>query len=188
MAGENHLVDVLDRMRPPGLSDPRYARGVSSGTRTATCLGAVVATVLLAACGGGDGEGGETEANRLVLTDDECTYEGDDSPPAGELLEIGALNPSSDNGAFELVRIEEGGSFDELEAYIEDERQRLEGGLQPRAPPDFASVVARSEVPSGIQTLLIGTISVGEHALLCARGVPPSALFVIGPLKASDEP
>ena len=72
----------------------------------AIALVALATTLLLAGWGGEDGVG-----NRLTLTDDTCTYEGETSPSALETFEADLENQSSKLGAFEIARIEIGGTF-----------------------------------------------------------------------------
>ena len=144
------------------------------GVRVAVTL-AFVTTVLLAACGGGAGSA------RLTLTDDDCTYEGDETPQATQTFEVEVVNQSSKLGAFEIGRIDAGGTFADVEAYVESERQRLEAGLEILGPPAYMTLGARAEVPAGESGMLVSTVTPGEWVLWCAHGHPPTALFLITP-------
>lgn len=143
----------------------------------ATCA----TTVLLAACGGGD-----AGSARLTLTDDDCTYEGDETPPATQTFEAEVENQSSKLGAFEIARIDVGGTFADVEAYVEGERQRLEDGLEIVGPPAYLTLGARAQVNAGESGTLVSTVASGEWVLWCAHEHPPTALFLITPpLKVS---
>ena len=144
--------------------------------RSIFALAVVVATALLAACGGGDS--GRT---RLTLTDDGCTYEGDESPSAMQTFEAELKNKSSKLGAFEIAKIGPGGTFATVKAYVEAERQRLENGRQFLGPPAYMTLGARAVVPSGESGTLVSTITAGEWVLWCAHDHPPTALFLITP-------
>jgi hypothetical protein len=150
--------------------------------RPIVTIAAFVATVLLTACGGGDGGG-----NRLTLTDDSCTYEGDDAPSATQTFEAALDNQSSKLGAFEIARIESGGTFADVEAYVDMERQRLEQGLQIAGPPTYLTLGARAQVSAGESGTLVATVTQGAYVLWCAQEHPPTALFLIAPsLEVSD--
>jgi hypothetical protein len=146
------------------------------GTRTIVTLATFVTTLLLAACGGGD-----AGSARLTLTDDECTYEGDESPAATQTFEAELENQSSKLGAFEIARIDAGGTFADVEAYVEAERQRLEDGLEILGPPAYLTLGARAEVPAGESGMLVSTVTSGEWVLWCAQEHPPTALFLVTP-------
>ncbi len=129
--------------------------------------------VLFAACGDDGDEGGM----RLTLSDDSCTYEGAAAPPAGA-LSVDVANESAQNGGFELLRVAEGSSFDDLEAYVEEEQQRLKEGVEPLGPPAFAPIAARVEVESGEAGVLSADVMASTYALTCFNAPPPTALYV----------
>ena len=69
-------------------------------TRVAVGLATSATIVLLSACGRGSG----THDMRAVLTDDGCTYEGDQEP-GPRALTVEVQNHSSVDGAFALAGI-----------------------------------------------------------------------------------
>jgi hypothetical protein len=152
------------------------------GTRGTVTIGALVATALLAGCGGG-----ASSANRLTLTDDACTYDGDRSPPAPETFEAEVVNESSKLGAFEIARIDADHTFAEVKEYVESERQRLEDGLQIAGPPTFMTLGARAQASPGESGTLVSTVQPGTWVLWCAHDHPPTALFLIEPPLEIDE-
>jgi hypothetical protein len=141
----------------------------------AVVLAASATIVLLAACGGGDG----SSEMRLTLTDDDCTYQGDKTPPATQTFEAELENQSSKLGAFEIARIDAGHSFAEVEAYVKEQKRRLEEGLEIVRPPAYMTLGARAVVPSGESGMLVSTVTSGQWVLWCAHDDPPTAVFLI---------
>lgn len=131
------------------------------GTRVAVTLAAIV-TVPLAACGGRD----SSNDMRLVLTDDGCTYEGD------ETLGDGAFTAELENqtslfGAFALAAIAEGATIDDLEPVLEKARQQFQqSGTLPDLPAFYEQVV-RSGVDAGGTSFLPADVPAGTYALMC---------------------
>ena len=78
------------------------------GRPLAVTVAGFAAAALLPACG----DGGEM---RLTLTDEGCTYEGDETPTAG-MFTIEVENQSSKEGAFALGRIAANGTIGDLDA------------------------------------------------------------------------
>ena len=144
--------------------------------RSTVTLATLLTTLLLSACGGGD-----SGISGITLTDDTCTYEGDQTAPETQTFEAELANMSSKLGTFEIARIDEGGTFADVEAYVEMERQRLEDGLEIAGPPAFLTQGARAEVPAGETGMLVATVTQGEYVLWCAQEHPPTAVFLITP-------
>lgn len=147
------------------------------GIRMAVTLAAFVTTVLLAACSGGDagGEGASTEGAgsqdagsemRLTLTDDDCTYEGDETPAVG-MFTFEVENQTVYFGAFALAAIAEGSTIDDLEPFLEKARQQFQRSGTLPDPPAFYSQVVRSGVASGTSSLLPADVPAGTYALMC---------------------
>lgn len=146
------------------------------GTRAIVTLVAIVTTVLLAACGGGD-----AGSASLTLTDDDCTYEGNESPPATQTFSAELENQSSKLGAFEIARIDAGGTFADVEAYVESERRRLAESFEIVGPPAFLTLMTRAAVPPSDGGMLVATLRPGEYVLWCAHEHPPTAVFLVTP-------
>ena len=85
---------------------------------TRVAVGLASATIALSsACGDGSG----ANDMRAVLTDDGCTYQGDEKPGPGAFT-VDVQNQSSVDGAFALAGIGEDATIDDLEKYINEER------------------------------------------------------------------
>ncbi len=137
-------------------------------TRVAVGLATSATIVLLSACGGGSGANGM----RAVLTGDGCSYQGDEEPAPGALT-VEVQNQSSVDGAFALAGIAEGATIDDLEKYMNDERQRHQQGAQLRGPPAFYSQVVRVGVAAGTSSQLPAELAAGRYALMCFNDDPP---------------
>ena len=109
---------------------------------------------------------------RAVLTDDGCTYRGDDEPGPGALTVV-VENESAVDGAFALAGIAEAATIDDLKKYMSDERQRHEQGAQLRGPPAFYSQVVRVGVAAGTSSQLPAELAAGRYALMCFNDDPP---------------
>jgi hypothetical protein len=109
---------------------------------------------------------------RAVLTDDGCTYQGDDEPGPGALTVV-VENQSAVDGAFALAGIAEAATIDHLKKYMSDERQRHEQGIQLRGPPAFYSQVVRVAVAAGTSSQLPAQLAAGRYALMCFNDDPP---------------
>ena len=146
------------------------------GTRTVVTLPTFVTIVLLAACGGSD-----AGSARLTLTDDDCTYAGDETPSATQTFSAELENQSSRLGAFELAKIDAGSRFADVEAYVESEQQRLEEDLGIVGAPAFLTLMTRAVVAAGESGMLVADVRPGEYVLWCAHEHPPTAVFLVTP-------
>jgi hypothetical protein len=118
---------------------------------------------------------------RLTLTDAGCTYEGDATPSAG-MFTIEVENESSKEGAFALGRIAAGSTIDDLEAYVDEERQRIRQGAEILGAPAFYSQVVRVGAAPGASSLLPADVVAGTYALTCFNDPPLTAIYVAGQL------
>jgi hypothetical protein len=123
----------------------------------------------------------EPFAHRLLLTDTECTYEGDTTFSSTEAFEAEVVNESSKLGAFEIAKLDEGHTFAEVEAYVESERQRVAEGLEIVGPPTYMTPGERAQLEPGETGLLVSTVTPGTWVLWCLHEHPPTAFFLITP-------
>jgi hypothetical protein len=158
--------------------NPLQALLVTFGRPLAVTVAGFAAAALLAACGG---DGGEM---RLTLTDEGCTYEGDETPAAG-MFTIEVENQSSKEGAFALGRIAANGTIGDLEAYVDKEMRRIGSGMEILGAPAFYSQVVRVGAGPGTSSLLPADVGVGTYALTCFNDPPLTALYVAGALEVT---
>ncbi len=154
-----------------------YSLAVTFGMRVAVTVAALVTSVLpLVGCGGDAGNSDML----LTLTDLDCTYEGDETPQAGT-FSVELVNDSSTPGNFALYTIAAGSEFSDVQAYVEQERQRIAQGAEPLGPPDFLSLVTREDVATGDRGTLSSDLIAGTYALICQHDQPPTAVSLVKP-------
>lgn len=145
--------------------------------------GAIVlaAVLCLAACGGGGGND-----MRLVLTDDGCTYEGDETPPAG-MFTVEVENQTMYYGAFALAVIAKGSTIDDLEPFLKKARQQFQrSGTLPDLPAFYDQLV-RSSVDAGASSLLPADVPAGRYALTCfVDDLPTWRIYVAAQLDVTE--
>lgn len=143
-------------------------------TRAVASFAASVTAVLLAACGGGDADSeGTGGMKRLTLTDDTCTYQGDDTATAGT-FSVEVENQTAHSGAFALAAIAEGSTIDDLEPFLEKARRQFKRSGTLPDPPAFYSQVVRSSVDAGASSVLPADVPAGTYALMCFVDDPPA--------------
>ncbi len=114
------------------------------------------------------------DPTRVTLTNEDCVYEGADSVEGTVTLDI--ENESDEVGVFELVRIDPGGTPDELESFIAEEQLWVEGGQMPHSRPEFVTVLIQLEVDPRDAGVLTSGLTAGHHAVICSTGVPPTSV------------
>lgn len=166
--------------------------------RTAVGFAALATAVLPAACSGGDGgadsDGATTAAAdtsaasdvgrpiRLILTEDDCAYEGPGAMSEGSFT-ADVENRSSHYGGFEIGELAESSTLSDLEEYIARERKRWDETQEVRGPPDYYTQVVRVGVAAGDIGLLPVDVDAGTHALTCFNDdLPVWRAYVAGQL------
>jgi hypothetical protein len=119
-------------------------------------------TVVLADCGGNS-----SEKMRATLTDDGCTYEGDETPAAG-MFTVEVENQTMYFGAFALAAIAEGSTIkDDLEPFLEKARQQFQRSGTLLDSPAYYEQVVRGAAQAGETTFLPADVPAGRYALMC---------------------
>ena len=136
----------------------------------ARCAPVLATALLLAAtaCAGDD-------ATRVVLTADDCVYEGAGSVDAGTVA-IDLENESGEVGVFELLRLDPAGTDEELEAYVTAEQERIDAGAAPQGTPGFATSVVQPVVEPGETGTLTAGLTAARYAILCSNGEPAASI------------
>lgn len=119
-----------------------------------------------------------------TLTDVECRLEGPRQLEAGQ-VEILVINQdSADRGGFQLLRIRESGTYDDLSTHVAEEQARIEAGEEPIGIPAYAFEVVGTLIESGTQERLTATLEDGVYAVVCADWAegPSGRLLIVGPL------
>ena len=131
-------------------------------TRALVGLVALTAILSAPACGGGDG----SDDMRLVLTDEGCTYEGDEALATGAFT-LDVENETEYYGAFALTSLAERSTIGDLEPYLERAHQQFQESGTLLEPPELYEQVVRSGVEAGSSGLLPGDVPAGSYALMC---------------------
>jgi hypothetical protein len=170
---------------------------VTFDTRVSVVPLSVVVILLVAACRGGGahvttgggsetrvttgGGGGNTETSTPIfgplamMTNDDCTYQGDTTLATGRFT-VHVENHSRYDGAFALARIAAGATRADVEAFPKKVRQRLKrGNLAPVGPPPYTNVVTTT-VGYGLVSELPVDVPAGKYALVCFQETSPNAL------------
>ena len=74
-----------------------------------------------------------------------------------------------------------GSEFSDVQAYVDQEQQRIEQGAEPLGPPDFLSLVTREDVATGDSGTLSSELTGGTYALICQHDQPPTAISLVKP-------
>lgn len=106
--------------------------------------------------------------------------------PAAGTFTVEVENQSSKEGAFALGGITSPSTIDDLEAYVEEERQRIQQGGEILGSPAFYSRVVRVGVASGTSSLLPADVDAGTYALTCFNDPPLTAIYVAGQLDVTE--
>jgi hypothetical protein len=157
--------------------------------RFVLCCATSALLLALPACDGGESEA-ETETTgpttgvvTITMTDGACDYDGPTSVRDGRLT-VELVKETDTDGSFELLRIADGTTFDELEARIEDDSERIEQGRQPVGYRSLATLEASAELIGSDDQQLLNPqrqdLEPGPHAFLCIQS---SRLDVAGPLE-----
>ena len=143
----------------------------------------------LSACDGAESEatletGGMTGLVTITMTEDSCDYEGPTSI-GDRKLTVELLKETDSDGTFELLRITEGTTFDELEARIDADGERIAEGLEPVGYQSLASLEVSAElIGAGDRQRLLRPLRLepGPHAFLC---IQEAGLGLAGPLEVT---
>jgi hypothetical protein len=148
--------------------------------RGALAVVSFAATLLLAACGGG--EAADSGEMRLTLTDDGCTYEGTKTPEA-PMFTIAVENQTGYFGAFALGSIAGNSTIDDLEPYLDEAQEQFQrNGTLPDWPPFYEQMV-RSGVDAGSSSSLPASVPAGRYALVCfVDDLPTWKVYAAGQL------
>jgi hypothetical protein len=143
---------------------PRYAPFVTIGTRIAVTMAAVLTTVPLAGCGGSN----DTRMS-ATLTDDGCTYRGDNTAAAGRFT-IEVEDQTGHGRHFVLKELADGFSADSIEPILAFPTPEIRSLF--KEDPVFLS-----NVNGDASGVLLADVPAGTYVLMC-RGIDASGLHL----------
>lgn len=177
----------------------RTERGAASARRRRIgALGPAVSVALLASACGGGGTGvtatptaeatqaPPTQIGTVRVSASECTLDLVDGPINPGLVTITAVNETDARAMFDMWRITEGSTYEQLARYIKKERRLAEAGDPGLGHPWFVADLIRVGLGPGESGALVGTVISGTWGIVCIRkfersGIRPFAL--VGPVE-----
>jgi len=160
----------------------------------------VLLAVLVGSCssadppgnGGGNpspgGGGSASQAvGRFVLSESGCRYEGPVTVDAGQ-ISVSIASELEAAAWFDLWQMEEGHTYSELVAHIDEEQRRAEAGEPGLGHPTFATLVAEGEADPSAEATITLEAAAGEYGMACIAIDPetetPSSISAAGPFVA----
>jgi len=130
---------------------------------------------------------GPQALGRFVLSESGCRYEGPDTVDAGE-ISLSIASELDTPAWFDLWQLDEGHTYSELVAHIDEEQRRVEVGEPGLGHPTFATLVAEGEVDPRAEATITLEAASGEHGMACIGIDPdtetPSSISAAGPFVA----
>ncbi len=103
-----------------------------------------------------------------TLDDGGCSLDGGLAVDPG-LVAITVVNDDpTDRASFQLLRIDQDGTVDELATHVAEEQTRIDAGMDPIGIPVYASEVAGTLIEAGTQDQLKTKLQAGTYAMVCA--------------------
>jgi hypothetical protein len=179
--GEPSFVSVVSQFEvlPPSLQGGKLPTELGAGRYAVLCitgntLRAIHATAPI-----------EVHRTVVVFDGERCSYTGPTSIPAGPFA-LDVDNRTTDNDIdVVLGRIAAGRSFDDFQAFMDAESQRLDDGRGFSEYPSWFEVVARAEPLADRVVTMSTTIAEGTYALACYDFTPPHGVDAAAGLDAA---
>jgi hypothetical protein len=105
-------------------------------------------------------------AMRLTLTDQGCTYLGDDSLESGSFT-VEVENQTEYFGAFAVAGLAEGSTIGDLEAFVRQAQEQWDESETLPELPAFYTQAVRTGVEAGGSGLLPADVPAGTYVLMC---------------------
>jgi hypothetical protein len=121
---------------------------------------------------------------RVILRADGCAYDGPAVVASG-LLAVELVNQVDGPFDLDLWRLDDGHSYAELAAHIEEEQRRGQAGEPPVGHPTFADLVAE-ETAAGTTGSLETNLSAGTYGFACILQLAVNGgIWAAGPMEVS---
>jgi len=94
------------------------------------------------------------------------------------------VNGTSDyHAVFQILRLDDGSSYQELAAIVAENQRRLQAGEPLLSPPSFAATVIQRPLEPMGRSDVDTTLARGSYAIVCSRVTPSrtEALIALGP-------
>lgn len=124
----------------------------------------------------------------FTLTNSNCAAEGIGAVIQGQFVAV-VINTTSSRAAFNLQRLIDGRTYQELELFIQARQQAIASGRDTPAVPPMVTHVAGVFVEPGQRGKVEATLSSGTYDLVCRRdspgGLTAEAIYVHGPYRVN---
>jgi hypothetical protein len=111
----------------------------------------------------------------VTLTPTECAFAPGPAPLIPGLLRVDIRNDSEHNGGFDLLRIREESTYDDLAAFVREEDARVRAGEPYLGAMALTTNEATWDLAPGETFSLIFDASQGTYGVLCSRIDPAAA-------------
>lgn len=113
-----------------------------------------------------------TESAEALLTatldDGGCSLDGGPALDPGPVTITVVNDDPTDRATFQLLRVHQDGTVDELATHIAEEQTRIDAGTDPIGIPAYASEVTGTLIEAGTQDQLKATLQAGTYTMVCA--------------------
>lgn len=120
----------------------------------------------------------------VVLSEEDCRTEGLGATVVGR-LEVDLINRTADPARFDLIRLNDGHSYDELVAVVAEDNRRVKQGENTVGPWAFATLLQISLIDAGTYKRLEAQLIPGRYTVVCIRATatPRSVRIATGPFR-----
>lgn len=114
------------------------------------------------------GCGGDNSGSHATLTDDGCTYEGDEATDSGTIT-IDVTNETAFRGTFAIFRLAEGRTLADVKADVERAQREFDesGGTPPPPPGYFDQITYVAVKPGASGGHLEAHLEPGRYFVMC---------------------
>lgn len=126
-------------------------------------------------------------AGKATLSADRCAYTSAIAALPEGLVSFEVVNETAEFSGFDLLRVSDGSTFEDVIAHIAVENDRADSGLAPAGFPSSAEHLGQQGLDPG----MAGSISVvarqGTYGIVCIvrAGEDPLRFYLVGPLEVS---
>ena len=152
----------------------------------------VLAVVWTFACGGSTSSSGSaapsaepTPQGTVTQTDTGCTLTGVAGPMKAGYVSLNAVNKTSALAGFDMWRITEPNTYQDLVAYVAKEKDLAAAGQGGLGHPSFVSDLISAQVLPSKTGTLYGSVRQGTYAIVCLgpTGAGTRPLALVGPIQ-----
>ena len=130
---------------------------------------------------------GPTHIGTVTQSPSECTLDAVDGPISTGRVSFNAVNDTAVFAGFDMWRIAEGHSYEELAAAIQEARRNAEAGGAVISHPEYLSGLIQVQLQPGESKVMAGRVQPGTYAIVCIRMFEqvgePRPFSILGPIE-----